>query len=72
MACTSLSTLAFFCFFTIMLHEGINEVWKPRLRCFSFMAYEYPWAMMGIERFQQQIRSRCAAFLVKRYCKFAG
>ena len=43
---------------TIIIAQGLNEVWKPRLRCFSFMAYKYPWAIMRIERLQQEIRAR--------------
>ena len=38
-----------FCCLTVMIGQGLNEVWKPRLRCFSFMACEYPWAVMVIE-----------------------
>ena len=31
---------------TLIIGEGLNEVWKPRLRCFSFVAYKYPWAIL--------------------------
>ena len=75
MACTSLSTLAFFCFFTIMLHEGLNEVWKPRLRCFSFTAYKYPCAIIGIEGLNEvwKPRLRCFSFTAYKYpCAIIG
>ena len=43
-----------------MIHEGSNEEWNPRLQGFSFMAYNYPCAIIVIERLQQEIRWRAS------------